>query len=113
MKKLDHGEVNCFCRDFEVELPRMKITEIFKKASINNQALEFKEFKEAIKDIGKEYSNAKFKENKARHALYQKIVDQLEIPESYENPMRDKEYDKKVNDMLNQKMDRYVKYVES
>lgn len=75
MKKLDHGEVNCLMRDFEVELPRMKIAEIFKKVSINNQALEFKEFKDAIRDVAKEYSNAKFKENKARHVLYQKIVD--------------------------------------
>lgn len=113
MKKLDHGEINCLMRDFEVELPRMKITELFKKVSINNQALEYKEFKEMIKDTSKEYSLAKFKENKARHAYYQKIVDQLEIPQSYENPMRDKAYDKKVNDVLNSKMERYTKYVES
>lgn len=75
LKKLDHGEINCLCRDFEIELPRMRIAEIFKKVSINNQALEYKEFKDAIKDIAKEYSNAKFKENKARHGLYQKILD--------------------------------------
>ena len=37
----------------------------------------------------------------------------MQLPESYENPLRDKEYDKKVNDVLNSKMERYVKYVES
>jgi len=75
LKKLDHGEINCLCRDFEVALPRHSISEIFKKVSVNNQALEFEGFKGAIKAIAKEYSNAKFKENKARHALYQKVLD--------------------------------------
>lgn len=111
MKKLDLGEVNCLMRDFEIELPRVRIAEIFKKVSINNQALEYKEFKDAVKAIAKEYSEAKFKENKSRHGIYQKVVDQLQIPELYENPLRDEEYHKKVNEVLDKKMERYNNFV--
>ena len=101
------------CRDFEIELPRLKIGETFKKASINNQALEYDEFKTATRALAKEYCSSKFSEEQARLKLYEKVVAQLNIPQHYENPLRDKAYHKKVTDILKAKQEKYNKYVES
>jgi hypothetical protein len=66
MRKIDLGEFTCFTRDFEIKLPRTKLTEVFRKASINLQEMEFKNFTNSITDLGVHFSKAKLKENKAR-----------------------------------------------
>ena len=68
------GEFFCFCRDFEIALPRTKITECFKKVSSNNYSLEYGEFKDAITTLGREFAIAKIKENKERLKELMKVV---------------------------------------
>lgn len=66
MKKIDLGEFTCFTRDFEIALPRTKITEIFRKSAINNQEMTFENMQGSISELGEQYSKAKLRENKER-----------------------------------------------
>ena len=54
MRNLDQGEFSCFCRDFKITLPKIKLAEIFRKVSNKNQdiVLELDQFKEAILILG-------------------------------------------------------------
>jgi hypothetical protein len=36
LKKMNLGEFSGFCRDFEILIPRLKISDCFKKVSVNN-----------------------------------------------------------------------------
>jgi hypothetical protein len=47
--------------------------------------LEFPEFKEAIRVLGKEYTKAKLKENTERLRLLKKVIKDLKIPHDYPN----------------------------
>jgi len=44
MNEIDLGEFTKFCSDFNVPLTKPKITEIFKKTSINNKSHKFEQF---------------------------------------------------------------------
>jgi len=66
-------------------LPKSKISDLFKKVSINCGSLEVPEFKEAMRVMGKEYAKAKLRENKERLRLVKKVITDLKIPEEYPN----------------------------
>jgi len=66
-------------------LPKSKVSDLFKKVSINCGSLEVPEFKEAMRVMGKEYLKAKLRENKERLRLVKKLIKDLKIPEEYPN----------------------------
>ena len=63
MQVVDMGEFTCFCRDFKVELPRIKLAEIFKRVGYNKSELDYEKFQEIIRQVGEELAKAKLKEN--------------------------------------------------
>lgn len=52
MTEVDLGEFMIFCKDFSVPLGKAKLTEIFKKASINHKPHKLEQFHVAITKIG-------------------------------------------------------------
>jgi hypothetical protein len=44
MNEIDLGEFMKFCTDFQIPLAKPKITEIFKKCSINHKPHKFEQF---------------------------------------------------------------------
>jgi len=67
MKKIDLGEFTCFTRDFQIALPRTKLTEVFRKsAAFNFQEMTFENLQSSISELGEHYSKAKLRENKER-----------------------------------------------
>ena len=66
MKKIDLGEFVCFTRDFQIALPRSKLTEVFRKSSVNLQEMTFENFNSSIEELGDVYSKAKLRENQYR-----------------------------------------------
>jgi Ca2+-binding EF-hand superfamily protein len=88
MKKIDLGEFTCFTRDFQVSLPRTKITEVFRKSAVNLQDMTFENFTTAISELGDHYSKAKLRENQERLKELNMVAKKLRIPEEYPNTMR-------------------------
>jgi Ca2+-binding EF-hand superfamily protein len=88
LKKIDLGEFSCIIRDFQIALPKSKISDLFKKASVNCGSLEVPEFKGAMRAMGKEYTKAKLRENRERLILVKKVIQDLKIPEEYPNRER-------------------------
>jgi hypothetical protein len=48
MNEIDLGEFAIFCKDFSIPLSKSKITEIFKKCSINHKPQKFEQFHNSI-----------------------------------------------------------------
>ena len=85
MKKIDLGEFTCFTRDFQIDLPRTKITECFRKSAINLQDMTFENFQQSIRGMGELHPKAKLRENKERLRELTLVSKQLKIPEQYPN----------------------------
>jgi len=113
MKKIDLGEFNCFTRDFQIALPKSKISEIFKKVSISCQELEIPEFKSAVEMMGKEYSKEKLTEHRARLTELELFVKEMKIPRAYDNKYFSKDYEKKVLKVLDAQSIEYRKYIQN
>ena len=63
---MDLGEFTLFCKDFSINLHKVKVTEIFKKSSSNPNYLEHEQFKEALILLAEELTNNKLSEHKER-----------------------------------------------
>lgn len=85
LKKIDLGEFNGFLRDFKLNLPRQKTNELFLKAGDNLKEIGRDHFKKAIILVGTEYAHAKLREHKERLKEWNKLIEDLKIPESYTN----------------------------
>ena len=57
------GEFTCFIRDFDIQLPRQKIQEIFMRASNKQTNLDLKQFENSIEMIGHDLAKTKQIEN--------------------------------------------------
>jgi len=113
MKKLDLGEFNGFLRDFQMNLPRQKTNDLFLKAGQNKKEIECHEFKAATILVGTELAHAKLREHVERLKELKKVVEQLELPESYPNNPGTNEYKGELEKTLAVKADRLVKYVDN
>lgn len=113
LKKIDLGEFNGFLRDFKLNLPRQKTNELFLKAGDNLKEIGRDHFRKAIVLVGQEYAHAKLRENKERRKEWDKLVADLQIPESYPNTEATEEAREKLLDTLNVKTERFVKYVDN
>mmetsp|Transcript_37585 Transcript_37585/g.57579 ORF Transcript_37585/g.57579 Transcript_37585/m.57579 type:complete len:195 (+) Transcript_37585:1530-2114(+) len=70
-------------------------------------------FKKSLAFLGKDYVAAKLKENKVRLSELNKIVEQLQIPESYPNRGYTQKYYDRIHNTLEKKTEKYLKYVEN
>lgn len=67
MNEVDLGEFMKFCKDFEIPLSKAKLTEIFKKSSINHKPHKIEQFTNSLGKIGQELNKIKLEE------LYQRV----------------------------------------
>lgn len=63
MSEVDMGEFMKFCHDFNINVPRNKIQEIYKKSSKNNKPLKFDHFMTALQKLAFYLSSNRFLEN--------------------------------------------------
>lgn len=59
MTEIDLGEFMIICKDFQVPLSKAKLTEIFKKSSLNNKSHKFEQFLGSIGKMGAEMNREK------------------------------------------------------
>jgi hypothetical protein len=57
MNQVDLGEFIAFTKDFQVALPKSKITEVFKKCSVSHRPHKLPQFASAIDRLGQEIHN--------------------------------------------------------
>ena len=57
MTQVDLGEFMSFSKDFKIPLTKAKLTEVFKKCSINHRPLKFPEFLKALDRVSIEWNN--------------------------------------------------------
>ncbi|CDW72863.1 UNKNOWN [Stylonychia lemnae] len=62
MNEVNLGEFYSFCRDFKIPITKGKITEIFKRASINHKPHKFEQFLNSVKLLGIEMTKTKIEE---------------------------------------------------
>jgi hypothetical protein len=62
MNEVDLGEYMSFCKDFQVPLPKSKLTEIFKKSSVAHKPHKFEQFYDSMTRIGREMNRIKLDE---------------------------------------------------
>ena len=48
MNEVNIGEFNVFCKDFKIPVSKLKVSEVFKKCSVNHKPHKFEQFKQAI-----------------------------------------------------------------
>ncbi len=53
-----------FCKDFDIQLPKSKILEIYLKVSKDKKPIDFEQFKEIVEILCFEYSKSKSREIK-------------------------------------------------
>lgn len=73
MSVIDLGEFMKFCKDFEIQLPKSKQQEIFKKQS-GHKPLKFEQFDSALTRIGIELNRAKIDEVTQRLKIVMKQI---------------------------------------
>jgi hypothetical protein len=66
MNEVDLGEFMSFCKDFSIPLLKAKLTEIFKKSSINHKPHKLEQFTSAIAKIGLELNKSKIDDASAK-----------------------------------------------
>ena len=59
MNEVDLGEFMIFCKDFKIPLSKPKLTEIFKKASVNHKPHKFEQFYASMIRVGAELNKLK------------------------------------------------------
>ena len=109
MKKMDLGEFTKFCKDFSINLHKVKLTEIFRK--IHPHYLEHKQFKEVLIPLSEEFTRNKLIEHRERLREISDLIDQLELPEQYENKYKDKGAYDNISAALDKKAEKYRKYI--
>jgi hypothetical protein len=62
LKKVDMGEFNGITRDFDIDIPKEKITAIFRSNSVNNGEMEIAQLEKAITELGTCHAKEKLKE---------------------------------------------------
>jgi hypothetical protein len=82
MNEVDLGEYMKFCKDFEVPLSKAKITEIFKKTSINHKPHKFEQFFSSTARLGREINNEKLYQIEQRLRDIQRINKSSSLPNS-------------------------------
>lgn len=113
LKKIDLGEFNGITRDFDIDIPKQKITEIFRATSINNGEMELEHLEKAVTQLGTEHAKEKLREKSERLKEFNLVAKQLALPREYPNALRTHEYHDKIAAILDSKMEKYSKYVEN
>lgn len=116
MKKMDLGEFTKFCKDFNINLHKVKITEIFRKVNTGktqdqnkiNQYLEHKHFKDALILLSEQLTSNLLIEHKERLRETADLIEQLDLPEQYEV---NKSLKGKIVEILNEKLTKYKNYI--
>jgi hypothetical protein len=62
MNEVNLGEYYSFCKDFKIAIPKSRITEIFKRASINHKPHKFEQFLNSISMLAVEMTKTKLEE---------------------------------------------------
>ena len=62
MNEVDLGEFQKFCKDFQIPLSKSKLTEMFKKSSVNHKPHKFEQFYVAMGKLGFEINRNKLEE---------------------------------------------------
>ena len=120
MQVVDMGEFTVFCRDFNIQLARAKISEIFKRVGQNKPSLDYKKFLAVLRQMGEELSKAKLRENQGRLKEFLAIVKFLDLKDKYENqawgkcsPEQVQQQHEKILKALENKSNHFTKHVEN
>lgn len=109
--RMDLGDFSRLFIDFGIALPRMKVVDIYNRMSVNHEPLEFQQFHTQIHIVGMEYLTLLVDEQKYRLEELQALAEKLQLPLTYENKYKTKEYQTKALDYLNRKLEEYNRYV--
>ena len=61
------GDLSLFWKDFAINLPRLKLVDLYNRVSVNHEPIDFDRFKDSmLLNLGKSYLKAKKIENKYR-----------------------------------------------
>ena len=74
MNEVDLGEYMIFCKDFQIPLSKAKLTEIFKKASLNHKPHKFEQFFNSLTRIGNEMNKVKIDDINVRTSEINKAL---------------------------------------
>lgn len=77
MNEVTLGQFMGFYKDFQIPLSKAKITEVFKKCSLNHKAQKFEQFVGSIKKIGVEINKEKSTELKIKLRDVQKKLKEI------------------------------------
>jgi len=78
MTEVDLGEFMIFCKDFQIQLSKAKLTEIFKKCSINHKPHKIEQFCNAITKVGVELNKVKTEQVKLKLSEVNKQIKRRE-----------------------------------
>lgn len=95
MYTVDQGELNLFCKDFQILIPKSKIHECYKKISVNKNALDLQQFKAIFPLLGHELVEANKKEIKYR---LREIKYVLEYPDNRAEVILNERIEKLINE---------------
>ena len=70
------AEFLSIAKDFTIDLPQQKITEIFRRSALSNE-MSLDQFKASITILGDELSKAKLRENRERLKELNQVVKSL------------------------------------
>mmetsp|Transcript_15075 Transcript_15075/g.23324 ORF Transcript_15075/g.23324 Transcript_15075/m.23324 type:complete len:157 (+) Transcript_15075:1140-1610(+) len=94
---MDQGELNAFCRDFNLNLPKTTIHEVFKRVQSDLKSMTLEQFKVILPHIGVEFCKTKSRELKYR---LKEIRDVLEYPDNRNQGVKISEaIEKIINDL--------------
>ena len=75
--------------------------------------MELKHLKDGLTGLGAEHSKAKLREKQERLKELNQIAKHLNIPREYPNALHTHEYSNRIAKVLDEKMEKYSKYVEN
>jgi hypothetical protein len=78
MAEIDLGEFMIFSKDFQIPLTKAKLTEIFKKTSLNHKSHKFEQFMSSVARIGIELNKEKSEEASERLREINKAIKKFE-----------------------------------
>lgn len=97
MNQVDIGEFMVFCKDFNIQsiTTKVKLTEIFKKSSLNHQPLKFEQFQTSIQKIGAEIHRQKVEDQQKKLKELNKEIQrkQREMKKQFEESKMNEEED--------------------
>ena len=62
MQEINLGDFIIFCKDFGIQLPKAKLSEVYKKQQINNKNHKFDQFVTSLMKVGSQLNNLKLEE---------------------------------------------------